>query len=232
MDYQRCHAPGSFNQGPNNPIHNLPADPILGIIQHDQLALYRVLASVDQLAEQQNCYNEMMSQSNAQLLATLQQLVLTMQPYLKILSLQEYKIIPSQLTTTMSNTGTTPTLPALTSRQNVDDGTGTHGMTVQPAHNIAMHQVQQYMTRHLKLSHWPLCKPAPYAPCPLINNNPPYQTFIPAKPPFTCQTKKLVWHRTKDYLRPPYLHWFTLYLDQTAPVWVFLACFSLGVVTL
>jgi len=73
--------------GLNNSIHNLPTDPILGNIQNNQSAIFRVLASLDQLAEQQNCYNEMMIQSHAQLHATLQQLVLTMQPYLKILSL-------------------------------------------------------------------------------------------------------------------------------------------------
>jgi len=55
----------------------------------------------------------------------------------------------------------------------------------------------------LKLSHWSLCTPTPYAPCLPIKTMPLYQNFIPAKPPFTHLSQKQMWHWTKDHLCPP-----------------------------
>ncbi len=65
----------------------------------------QLMDSLDCLAAQQTQYFVMMTQANAHILAQLQQLVITMQPFVEILSLQEGASTPLQTPENLPTTG-------------------------------------------------------------------------------------------------------------------------------
>ena len=149
------------------------------------VTMVRLHNRLDYMALQNTRHYATMTKINAKILSHLQQIVQLMPNFLAKIS--EHVLVPSmpQPYDNPQNTQTAKTSP----HSGMRPWKGTDRV--------------EFLPLKIQLSHWPLCTPVTYAQCLPIKNTPISQTFIPAKPPFTRRTPTLLWHRTKDHLRPP-----------------------------